>query len=122
MHKAGVNTRYLGKIANLTKLPHVRNLAITEMLAHTCSKILGQQIIDLTFESNGEKQVTDVGLENYTALSDFLQTRNLTLSWQQGLPVIHNFDTGMSRRSMIFRRTSLLEMVIERVSIDTALT
>ncbi|KAJ5068146.1 clustered mitochondria protein [Anaeramoeba ignava] len=44
MHKNGINMRHLGVLANLTKIPHVRQLFMIDMIARICKKILFQQL------------------------------------------------------------------------------
>ncbi|KAJ5070037.1 clustered mitochondria protein [Anaeramoeba ignava] len=44
MHKNGINMRHLGVLANLTKIPHVRQLLMIDMIARICKKILFQQL------------------------------------------------------------------------------
>lgn len=40
MHDRGINARYLGAIADTTALPHVREMAVCEMVARTCKAVL----------------------------------------------------------------------------------
>jgi tetratricopeptide (TPR) repeat protein len=44
MHAHGINMRYLGRICELTKLPHVRELVTIEMLARTCKDVLNENM------------------------------------------------------------------------------
>lgn len=44
MHVHGINMRYLGRICELTKLPHIREMVIIEMLARTCKDILNENM------------------------------------------------------------------------------
>jgi hypothetical protein len=40
MHQHGINIRYLGKIADLTTLPHIRGVCESEMCARVCKHLL----------------------------------------------------------------------------------
>jgi hypothetical protein len=40
MHSRGINIRYLGVVAELTKLPHVRDTMVVEMVARAAKEIL----------------------------------------------------------------------------------
>ena len=40
VHTAGINIRHIGRIAELTRLPHVREMVVVEMLARTGKIIL----------------------------------------------------------------------------------
>eukprot|EP00946_MAST-07B_sp_MAST-7B-sp1_P002588 g2588.t1 len=44
MHEHGINMRYLGRICELTKLPHIRDMANIEMLARTCKDVLNENL------------------------------------------------------------------------------
>lgn len=46
-HIQGVNMRYLGKVAELSKLKHVKDLCITEMLARSLKRIFNQAMSQL---------------------------------------------------------------------------
>lgn len=46
-HSQGVNMRYLGVVASLSMVPHVKDICITEMLARSCKNILNRQIAAL---------------------------------------------------------------------------
>jgi tetratricopeptide (TPR) repeat protein len=50
MHAHGINLRHLGSVASLTKLPHIKELCVCEMIARTAKDILNEnqrkQIID----------------------------------------------------------------------------
>jgi hypothetical protein len=39
-HSQGVNMRYLGLVASLSVVPHVKDICITEMIARACKNIL----------------------------------------------------------------------------------
>lgn len=41
-HSQGVNMRYLGLVASLSLVPHVKDICITEMLARSCKNILNK--------------------------------------------------------------------------------
>ena len=43
-HIQGVNMRYLGRVAQLSKLKHVKDLCITDMLARTLKRIFNSAI------------------------------------------------------------------------------
>jgi hypothetical protein len=51
MHAAGINMRYLGRIASLTKLPHVRELAEIEMIARVAKHVLIVRVFRLVMVS-----------------------------------------------------------------------
>ncbi|KAJ5074990.1 clustered mitochondria protein [Anaeramoeba ignava] len=44
LHLHGINIRHLGVLANLTKIPHVRQLLVIEMIARVCKKSLYEQL------------------------------------------------------------------------------
>ena len=44
MHRHGVNVRHLGRIAEMTALPHVRDTAVIEMVARVCKHILNRSL------------------------------------------------------------------------------
>jgi len=39
-HSQGVNMRYLGLVASLSIVPHVKDICISEMIARSCKSIL----------------------------------------------------------------------------------
>ena len=43
-HILGVNMRYLGEIANKSKLRHVKDLCITDMFARTLKRLFSSQL------------------------------------------------------------------------------
>eukprot|EP00698_Gefionella_okellyi_P004774 TRINITY_DN14419_c0_g1_i1.p1 TRINITY_DN14419_c0_g1~~TRINITY_DN14419_c0_g1_i1.p1 ORF type:complete len:1104 (+),score=280.52 TRINITY_DN14419_c0_g1_i1:41-3313(+) len=47
LHTAGINVRYLGRIAELTRLPHVRDLCVVEMIARVCKQTLFRNLRSL---------------------------------------------------------------------------
>lgn len=49
MHAAGINMRYLGRVASLTKLPHVRELAEVEMVARVAKHVLIVRLADFVY-------------------------------------------------------------------------
>lgn len=49
-HTYGINMRHLGKVANYTKLPHIKNLCISEMIARSTKKILRANIATYIFK------------------------------------------------------------------------
>ena len=44
MHRHGINVRHLGRIAEMTMLPHVRDTAVIEMVARVCKHILDRSL------------------------------------------------------------------------------
>ena len=61
LHAEGVNVRHLGRIAELTRLPHVRTLTEVEMVARVCKNVLNASLRRLrdtwnhpTFKTLGE--------------------------------------------------------------------
>ncbi len=44
MHQRGINVRYLGIIAEQTLMPHVREMAMCEMVARSCKTLLGERL------------------------------------------------------------------------------
>lgn len=50
-HKFGANIRYLGEITQLTKLPHIKELCITEMIARASKKILSLVLSNMIFNA-----------------------------------------------------------------------
>lgn len=51
LHANGVNCRYIGLVAQRTKLTHVKDLCLVEIVARTCKRIYYQQLVDLAFDS-----------------------------------------------------------------------
>ena len=43
-HSHGINMRYLGKVANMVSLHHIKQLCVTEMIARTAKNIFNEQI------------------------------------------------------------------------------
>jgi protein TIF31 len=43
-HTQGVNMRYLGKIASLSKLKHVKDICVTDMLARVLKRLFNTQM------------------------------------------------------------------------------
>ena len=61
MHKSGVNIRYLGQVANLSKIPFIREMACIEMVARTAKHFLQArlQTAILHFKSVGATQIDE---------------------------------------------------------------
>lgn len=53
-HEFGVNLRYLGLVAQHSKLPHIQEVCTTEMVARSCKRILNYKLSRFTVLS-GEK-------------------------------------------------------------------
>jgi hypothetical protein len=51
--------RYLGRIAEQTTLPHIKDIATVEMIGKACKKLLHQQFIDLAFENGEPAEITE---------------------------------------------------------------
>lgn len=49
-HSYGVNMRHLGKVAETTHLPHVKDVCLAEMIARSTKKILRANIATCIFE------------------------------------------------------------------------
>ena len=47
MHHHGINMRYLGHLAVLSNVTHVRQLCVTEMLARTIKNIVSKHLAEL---------------------------------------------------------------------------
>lgn len=67
-HKAGVNLRFLGKVAKLTKMPHVKDICEAEMVARASKVIINQQITEFFLNKNKVK--------NYDTDSQFTQNQS----------------------------------------------
>lgn len=48
-HSHGINMRYLGKVASMVSLHHIKQLCVTEMLARTAKNIFNEQISSSDF-------------------------------------------------------------------------
>lgn len=57
LHSTGINCRYIGLIAQRTALPHIRDLCIVEIIGRTCKRIFLQQLVDLIFEIDDNKDL-----------------------------------------------------------------
>ena len=55
-HIQGINMRYLGKVAELSKLKHVKDLCITEMLARSLKRIFNSAMSQLILNNQERKQ------------------------------------------------------------------
>jgi len=58
LHSFGVNMRLLGLVAQLTEMPHVRELAVTEALARTIKRLLFEEITQLVLTYSEEGAVS----------------------------------------------------------------
>lgn len=47
-HQNGVNMRFLGKLANTCLLPHLKEIAIVEMVARTSKKVLNNHWVEFS--------------------------------------------------------------------------
>jgi hypothetical protein len=63
MHSRGINMRYLGVIADMTKLPHVRDMVVVEMIARCCKKILRRTQRKVLQQCKNEPQESSIKLE-----------------------------------------------------------
>lgn len=68
VHRYGVNLRYLGLIADLTTLPHIRQIVVIEILARTCKNIFFQHLSEF---------ISSLGTEKITEKSSFLRTNTM---------------------------------------------
>ncbi|RKO98384.1 hypothetical protein CXG81DRAFT_28779 [Caulochytrium protostelioides] len=61
LHKAGINMAYLGQLASLTPLPHVRHLCVIDMIARAAKRILRARLraAYLHFHAIGATHVED---------------------------------------------------------------
>lgn len=53
-HSHGVNMRYLSHVACLSKVPHVREICITEMFARVMKNIINAQLAQLILDNKKE--------------------------------------------------------------------
>ncbi|ORX60851.1 PH-domain-containing protein [Piromyces finnis] len=49
IHENGINVRYLGLIAKLTKLPYIRDFCYSEMVARTCKHIFNDKLRKIVY-------------------------------------------------------------------------
>ena len=45
-HDNGVNMRFLGRLAKLSQLPHLKEIALIEMIARTLKKVLNHHWVE----------------------------------------------------------------------------
>lgn len=49
LHHTGINLKYIGKIANQTMLPHIREICVIEIISRTCKRFFRQKLSDISF-------------------------------------------------------------------------
>ncbi|KAG9393581.1 Clustered mitochondria [Carpediemonas membranifera] len=72
LHRAGVNVRYLGLVARLSRVPHVRQHAVTEMIARTAKTILNDSLRRMTrfFARHGVQPETQYDAEGFPIMEE----------------------------------------------------
>eukprot|EP00742_Colponemidia_sp_Colp-10_P008032 GILJ01008667.1.p1 GENE.GILJ01008667.1~~GILJ01008667.1.p1 ORF type:complete len:1294 (-),score=234.16 GILJ01008667.1:164-4045(-) len=73
LHSHGVNVHYLGSVSQLTRMPHIRNLCVTEMLARICKKIFRRLIREKIrmAKHRDVKNAAEVDKDIYVCVVDF---------------------------------------------------
>ena len=59
-HEFGVSMRYLGLATSLTRLPHIQEMCMVEMVSRSCKRLLKKKLTALTLEAGDA--VADVGI------------------------------------------------------------
>mmetsp|Transcript_39107 Transcript_39107/g.37439 ORF Transcript_39107/g.37439 Transcript_39107/m.37439 type:complete len:93 (-) Transcript_39107:2170-2448(-) len=63
-HSHGINIRYLGEVAKMSVVPHVKDICINDMLARVCKNILNKQISSMILDhQQAEEQLAKLILE-----------------------------------------------------------
>lgn len=60
-HDYGVNMRFLGMMADTCQLPHLKEIAIIEMVARTCKKVLNHHWLEFS-QSHFREENSDIFL------------------------------------------------------------
>jgi hypothetical protein len=79
-HENGVNIRYIGYVSEYTKLPHIQDMCLIEMISRSSRRILGKQIVDLMMnageidvEFSSKKQLDSLLAKKDELIKDFDQ-------------------------------------------------
>ena len=80
-HEFGVNMRYLGLITQSTRLPHIQEICMTEMVARSCKRILNFKMTRMTYFAG--ESVKDV--KNGMDLMSELEISNAKEMFNQSL-------------------------------------
>ncbi len=108
LHKRGINARYLGIIAELTKLPHVRDLMVVEMVARCCKKTLRRSQSRLLKQHKNNPTDTMLKMER-DAMKEFIDQEMNTLTI-----TMFNIVLGSGRQSVQFWENVLIREVYEK--------
>jgi len=110
-HENGVNLRYLGYITEYTKLPHIQDMCLVEMIARSSKKIVGKQIIDL-IQNAGEMSIK---IDEYQLSKLQEQKEELIKDFDTELKVciatFLNYLFGNSEAAKEFRRGKLTSQI-----------
>ena len=87
LHSYGINMRYLGLVATQTSLPHIRQIAVIEILARACKEIYYEKIADYILEIGSLESGNMSGIDKNT---------------RTGSVMINSFE---SRSTSMFSRT-----------------
>jgi tetratricopeptide (TPR) repeat protein len=99
LHRHGVNSRYLGLVADLTRLPLVRDLAVVEMVSRACAMVLSRSLRRLTrhYQTSGagelETTYDEYGAPSYRDPNEFDPVERM--EWYNGrfkLTVVEFFN------------------------------
>jgi hypothetical protein len=73
LHAHGINVRHIGLVSKLTRLPYVRDLCYTEMIARACKAIFHSRLRRAVFHFKNV-EATRIEEEMQTYVVSFVQT------------------------------------------------
>jgi len=108
-HSNGVNVRYMGKVAELSNLPHIKEICYVEMVARTCKHLLSTQLTQILFDSNSE---TRPRYETIDTNRDIQKAK----STEKKLPEVSEADEDLlNYHSTPFRKRAFTKMISKKL-------
>ena len=120
LHANGINVRYLGKVHNLAKYPHVKSLALVEICSRAAKHILNQTFRQIS--RKGRAEMLSAEARGRSRDEDFLE-HNAKLRREMNDYVLDflNLVLGMSEESDRFWEKSMLPLMKNKFNLSIQL-
>ena len=110
-HEFGVNMRYLGLITESSKLPHIQEICMTEMVARSCKKILNYKLSRMIFMAGESVKDIDEGIDLMNEAEIIEAKQMFDNELKKLVADMLNFVFGNSELSKDFWKVNLREQM-----------